>query len=135
MRLEFRHVGQFAVREDQRHLAREGLAPFLAAATSAREQEAAFLQVLLEVLALVLGERERAFARHDREGELEDLLLGQLHRLEFPRRVDARLAGHRREEFLTEANGAFCAGVDDVRALNGVAAAGAAIGGAGRKDR
>ena len=99
-----RHLGKLLVREEGGNFVGERIAPFLAAAAGAGQQKTALLQIGLEILPLVLSEGERALAGDHGEGEVKDLLLGQLYGLEFAGRIDGGLGGHGGEKLLAEAH-------------------------------
>ncbi|HPU56135.1 MAG TPA: hypothetical protein PLH97_07635 [Verrucomicrobiota bacterium] len=121
-RVIHRHIRQRTVGKDLLHFAHERIAPFLAAASGAGEQESALLQIQLQVRPFFIRQRERALARHHGERKSEHFLVTQFHRLELPRRVDAGLGGHRGKEFLAETDRTLRAGIDEVGAFDSIAA-------------
>lgn len=104
--------------EEGGHLAAKGFVPVLVGAPRRGEQEAAVLDVALEVLALAGGEAEVALAGEHDEGEAEELVAVEAQRAEAARGVDAGALLHGAQKGVGEAARGLGAGVDKVAALH-----------------
>jgi len=77
-----RDVLEAIVAENGLEFPLEGLAPGFVGAGRRGQQESAVFEVFLEVLAFLGSEAEVALAGHDHERDLEQLVIGELDRLE-----------------------------------------------------
>ena len=95
----------------------EGFVPFVIGATGAREKEAALHEIFSELLAFFRREGKGFVAGHDAEREIEERVGIEADRAEGGVDAEVGLLRYVREKIVSETNGAFVAGVNEIAAL------------------